>query len=320
MSPADTRIVFFGNERLATGVTTIAPTLQALIAAGYDVVAVVSHHTDSRSRKSRELEIAVVAGEHNIPLLLPAKPAEILAELEALQADIGVLVAYGKIVPQSVIDIFPRGIINIHPSLLPLHRGPIPIESVILDGSTESGVSVMELARAMDAGPVYGQTRVSLSGSETKQELADKLLAEGGSMVVDLLPGILDGSRVPIPQDDAAATYDNLIQKNDGLMDFHKPADQLEREVRAYSDWPKSWAKLHGPGGEMEVIITAAHAVPGNSPDGEPNDLDIVDSAGIMMIETSDGRLCVDRLKPAGKQEMTAQAFMAGYGKLLTSA
>lgn len=307
-------IVFFGNERLATGVNTTAPTLQALIDAGYDIKAVVSNYERGTSRNARELEIKEVADKHGIPVLLPEKPADIIDQLESFEAEAAVLVAYGRIVPQSIIDMFPKGIINIHPSLLPLHRGPTPIESVILDGSRVTGVSVMQLVKAMDAGPVYGQSEVALTGQETKQELADQLLEIGGKMVIELLPGILDGSIAAKPQDDSAATYDKMINKEDGKLDFNKPAEQLEREIRAYTEWPKSYGVL----AEREVIITKAH-------NGEPRaeDRGLRTETGKVFqtetkelaVQTGEGLLIIDALKPAGKNEMTAKEFLAGYGK-----
>ena len=306
--PKDIKLVFFGNERLATGVSTTAPTLRKLIHAGYNVTAVVSHHTSSNSRAERELEIAAVAHEFDIPVLLPAKPVEIIGQLQAIRADIGILVAYGKIVPQSVIDIFPGGIINIHPSLLPLHRGPTPLESVILSGATETGVSVMKLALTMDAGPVYQQVLVMLDGTETKQYLADKLLSLGGDMIVKLLPSILDGSAVPESQNNAAASYDNLLTKQAGLLDFSKPAGRLEREIRAYQGWPKSHMTI----GDIDVVITAAHAVPKNISSLKPGTA-AVDGFTELAIQCSFGSLYIDRIKPAGKQDMPAAAFIAGY-------
>lgn len=297
-------IVFFGNERLATGVQTNAPTLQALINAGYNVAAVVSNFEPGQSRKARTLEIEAVAKKHNIPVLLPVKPADIIKELKGLDAEAGVLVAYGKIVPQSIIDVFPKGIINIHPSLLPLHRGPTPIESVILDGSKRTGVSVMALAKEMDAGPVYAQSEVELAGSESKQELVDRLLEIGGSMLIEVLPEILEGSVVALPQDDSRATYDSLISKQNGILDFSKPAVQLEREIRAFIEWPKSRTTI----GDKEVVITAAHAIDQANKPGVA-----VVEAKQLMIGTADGSLVIDKLKPAGKAEMSAQAFLAGY-------
>lgn len=312
-------LVFFGNERLATGVMTDAPTLRALVAAGYHVAAVVSHYERGKSRTARDLEIAAVAEEHGIPLLLPDKPAEIADQLASYGAEAAVLVAYGKIVPQSVIDIFPRGIINIHPSLLPLHRGPIPLEAVMLEGATETGVSIMRLAREMDAGPVYGQVRHYLTGSETKQALADTLLVAGGKLLLELLPAILDGSLEPVPQDDAAATYDNLLSKDDGQLDFSKPAARLESEIRAYAGWPGSRTLIGG----KDVVVTAAHAVAdgGNANTGNADNATVgtVAPGSIWRgpkqygFYCADGILVIDKLKPAGKPEMTVEAFLAGH-------
>ncbi len=301
-------ILFFGNERLATGVSTTAPTLTALIEAGYDVAAVISNFERGTSRSARDLEIAAIAEKHGIPLLLPAKPGDIIDDLLAYRAEAAVLVAYGKIVPQSVIDIFPSGIVNIHPSLLPLHRGPTPLESVILDGSAKTGVSLMQLAKEMDAGPVYGQSELELKGDETKQELADQLLEIGGSMLIELLPGILDGSVVALPQDDSRATYDQLINKDVGELDWTKPAAQLEREVRAFAEWPKSRTEVAG----KEVIVTKACTAKGS---GKPGEIDINGIDNVVTVTTSDGLLCIEKLKPAGKSEMNAGAFIRGYAR-----
>lgn len=298
------RLVFFGNERLATGVTTEAPTLQALVAAGYEVCAVVSQHEISKSRKPRELEISVVAGRHGIPVLLPEKLEEIADALQGFKAEAGVLVAYGQIVPESVINLFPRSIINIHPSLLPRHRGPTPVESIILNGQTETGVSLMGLVKKMDAGPIYAQTKVALSGDEAKQALADKLLNVGKDMLLANLPAILDGSLEPHEQDDTQATYDPLIKKEDGELDWQQPAAFLARQVRAYASWPKSRANIGG----RDVIVTAAHATAGSGTPG----VVYLDGKTLGMY-TPDGILIIDKLIPTGKKEMSGADFLLGY-------
>lgn len=306
-------IVFFGNERLATGVETTAPTLTSLIKAGYKIVAVVASNDFSASRKQRKLEVAEVARSYGIPVLLPKKLSEIRDTLKQLNAEAGVLVAYGKMVPQSIIDIFPQGIINIHPSLLPLHRGPTPIESVILNGEQTTGVSLMGLAKEMDAGPIYARQKFGLSGKESKQQLADTLLKIGGDMLLSTLPAILASNIKPNPQNDSKATYDRLISKKDGTLDWQKPAEQLEREIRAYAIWPGSYTKLAG----KDVIITKAHVVRGQD-GGRPGAIEI-NKDGDILITTSDGILVVDSLKPAGKKEMPATAFVAGHRQLLIS-
>jgi methionyl-tRNA formyltransferase len=304
-------IIFFGNERLATATTTSATTLQALLAAGYDVKAVVSNYEQSTSRNSRELEIAAVATKHDVPLLLPDKPLDILDQLAGLKPEIGVLVAYGRIVPQPLIDLFPHGIINLHPSLLPSHRGPTPIESVILSGELNTGVSIMALAAKMDAGPLYGQQAVTLRSNETKQQLADKLHDAGTAMIIDLLPGILDGSHQATPQNESLASYDELIKKESGIIDWNKSAEQLEHEVRAYAGWPNSRATL----GPIEVIITSASVV-----SETPTSPGTIETQGNrLVVHCGQNKLSLDVLKPAGKNEMTAQAFLSGYGDKLAS-
>lgn len=298
------KIVFFGNERLATGVSSNAPALQALIDAGYEVPVVVSNYEVGRSRNARKLEIADVAEKQGILLLLPDRPADIKEQLLSYGADVAILVAYGKIVPQEIIDIFPKGIINIHPSLLPLHRGPTPIESVILDGSTKTGVSLMQLIQEMDAGPVFGHSEIELSGKESKQELANTLLEIGSSMLIELLPGIIDGSIVARPQNSSEATYDSLLKKEKGLLDFTKPAITVEREIRAYHEWPKSYTSLNGI-----VMTIKSAAVVGLA--GKPGEYK-ADKKSLIIYCGKDA-LEITSLQPAGKKEMPIQAFLAGY-------
>lgn len=292
------RILFFGNERLATAVSTKAPTLRALLNAGYEVPAVIANYTPGTSRDSRRLEIVEVAHAYHIPVLMPDNLKQLIAQLSDYGAEAAVLVAYGKIIPQEVIDIFPKGIINIHPSLLPKYRGPTPVETAILDGAAKTGVSLMKLAAKMDAGPVYAQSELSISGGESKQQLADELLKLGRQLVLNHLPAILDGSAKAKSQDDSAATYTKLITKDDGLIDWRKPAERLEREVRAYAGWPKSQAKIHG----QDVIVTKARVAK------DQND-------GTLVMECQPGYLeILELIAPSGKT-MSGKDFLLGYQK-----
>lgn len=297
---ASSRIVFFGNERLSSGFDPQgAPTLEALIKNGYDVAAVVSHYEPGTGRKTRPLEIKKIADKHNIPVLLPEKLGSITEELKKIGADVGVLVAYGKIVPQSIIDIFPRGIINIHPSLLPTYRGSTPIEQAILDGAPKTGVSLMGLVKQMDAGPIYAQTEVALSGTETKQELTRTLLLLGGDMLIKNLPHILDGSAQQSRQDEAKATFTRLLSKQDGVLDLQKTAIQLEREVRAFAVWPKSRLELFG----QSVIVQKAR-VAGSATDG------------ILVVACGqDSFLEVLQLTAPSGKTMSGADFLRGYKK-----
>jgi methionyl-tRNA formyltransferase len=299
------KILFFGNERLASGVTTTAPVFRGLLAAGYEIAGLVIAQSEfGASRKTREPEIVQAAREHHIPVFQPRLLHEATDQLQACGAEVGVLVAYGKIVPAAILELFPRGIINIHPSLLPRHRGPTPIESIILNGESQTGVSVMQLAIGMDSGPVYAQQAVPLHGTESKAELAASLLELGKDLLLTSLPGILDGSLQPTPQDHTQATYDKLLTKELSVLDWRKPAMQLAREVRAYLDWPRSRTTLEG----VDVIVTAAHAAAGH---GQPGEL--YRNGNELGVHTSDGILVIDSLIPPGKKAMPALAFTAGY-------
>lgn len=298
MTNKSATIIFFGNERLTSGLkTTDAPVLNGLIERGYNIAAVVSHHTDGKSRNNRTLEVAEIARKHNIPLLLPNRPAECLEKLSELSADVAVLVAYGRIIPQSIIDLFPTGIINIHPSLLPKYRGPTPIETAIAEGDTETGVSIMQLTSGMDEGDIYAQSVVPLSGAETKFELYEILSKKAAELLFDILPGILDGTLKPTPQNNNEATYCKLLNKSDAELDLAKlSADQAERLVRAHLGFPKSKIKI----GEIPIIITKAHV---SSEQKTPLDL-----------LCQDGEfLSVDELIAPSGRTMDQSAFLRGY-------
>lgn len=303
-------MVFFGNERLVSGLEkTDAPILNGLIENGYEVVAVVSNYANSKSRNQRELEVAEIANLHNIPIFLPERPSEIIDELHSLNADIAVLVAYGRIVSQKIIDLFPKGIVNIHPSMLPTYRGPTPIESAILNGDEVTGVSIMRLSAGMDEGPVYAQRPIHLNGTETKFDLYNNVITTVTPLFFEIFPKIIDGSLLPQPQDNNTASYCKLIQKSDALLDWSKSAKQLEREIRAYLHWPQSRTKL----GAVDVIITKAHAKDGNAIPGA-----IATENSSLLVGTGDGILAIESLKPLGKKEMPVSAFLAGYRSQLS--
>jgi methionyl-tRNA formyltransferase len=294
------KLVFFGNERLATGLKHIEPTaLKALVDNGYNIAAVVSHYHEGRSRNQRMLEIAEVAQTHNIPLLLPDNLKDIKQQLEDCKAEAAILVAYGKIIPADIIDIFPKGIINIHPSLLPKYRGPTPIEQAILDGVSETGISIMKLAPEMDAGPIFAQVKLSLSGQESKAELAQKFLQSGSELLIDNLGEILSGSLEPAPQNGSEATYTKLLTKEDGIIGWNEPAEFLERKVRAFAGFPKSRTQLFG----HDVVITKARAA-------ESED------DGVLVMKCKDSWLEIQELTAPSGRTISGEEFIRGYKKI----
>lgn len=300
-SSKNKKIVFFGTEDFSL----IA--LRELINAGYSIAAVVTKPDSSKGR-SRTLTppaVKVLAVQHGIPVWQPTKLADIADDIQKLNKPTGVLVSYGKIIPQSIIDLFEPGIINLHPSLLPEYRGPSPIESAIISGDKKTGVSIMQLSAAMDAGSVYAQTSIDLIGNETSEYLYEKLGKLGATMLIDILPAIIDGTLTPLPQDEPSATYCKLIQKSDGNIDWHDDSQLIEREVRAYHIWPKSRATVSG----IDIIVTKAHAINDNS--SKPGHVSI--DSNSLIVGTGNGSISIDELKPAGKKEMPVSAFLLGY-------
>jgi methionyl-tRNA formyltransferase len=285
-------IVFFGTD------TFSARALQSLIDANYRIGAVITK-PDSKSGRGQHLTAPLVkqiAEAHTIPVWQPTKLTDIKESIEALGDVIGVLSSYGRIVPASIIELFSPGIVNIHPSLLPLYRGPSPIETVVANGDSKTGVSIMQLSAEMDAGPIYAQEVYSLNGTETAPELYDTLAALGGNLLTDVLPRIINGSVTPTPQPDGA-TYCSLLSKDDSTLDpATMTATQAERHVRAYIGYPKSKIALKG----YPVIVTKAHVVSEQTEEQE--------------ITFSDGDfLAIDELVGPSGRKMSGEAFLNGH-------
>lgn len=293
MKNTSTPIVFFGTEDFSLTALT------GLIEAGYNIVAVVTK-PDSKKGRGQKLTpptVKVLATKHNILVLQPKKLAEITDYVRSLDSPIGVLVSYGKIVPQSIIDLFNPGIVNVHPSLLPKYRGPSPIESTIKNGDKTTGVSIMLLSAAMDAGPIYTTKQHALTGAESRPELYHTLADIGTNLLLETLPKIINQSLQPIPQDDDLATYCKLLQKEDALLNLDTlNADQAERLVRAHLGFPKSKLVV----GEHTIIITKAHT---SKEQKTPLDLECQDGAFF----------CVDELIAPSGRRMNAADFLNGY-------
>lgn len=292
------KVIFFGNERLATGVNTHTPVLHALYSAGHKIELVVANAHHIRSRQNRPLEIIEAAQKLNLPHVAPTKLDEIEEIIRSIKPDIGVLIAYGRLIPPSIIKLFPHGIINLHPSLLPQYRGSTPIESAILDGRDQTGVSIMRLTPEMDAGPIYGQSVLKIDTGLSKQQLCDKLLELGRDLIINFLPKIAKGTLRPAPQDESVATYTKLIHKNDGQLDPAKPADILEREIRAYAGWPGSYLKFN----DETIKILSAQVAKIKVPTSQ-----LAKSANQLYFGCYGGALTILQLQIAGKKPITGR-------------
>lgn len=286
------RLIFFGTEDFS------AASLSALLKADWNICACVTKPDTrvGRGRALNEPKVKQIAKKAEITAYQPAKLQDIHDDIKSLKPTHGVLVSYGKIIPQSIIDLFPGGIINVHPSLLPKYRGPAPIEAPILNGDSKTGVSLMLLTAGMDEGPVYYQKEVPLTGRETKPELAGLLSAIGSKILSDQLSSIIDKSLLPNPQDNSQASYTKLIRKDDGLVDWGKPAIQLEREIRAYLGYPKSTADIHG----HKVVITRSRIAKSE------NDGSLIQKCGEGWLEI------IELVAPSGRK-ITGAEFILGY-------
>lgn len=288
-------IIFFGTE------TFSLTALTGLIEAGYDIVAVVTK-PDSKQGRGHQLvapPVKEVAEKHNIPVWQPNKLSEITDDIKAVQPVAGVLVSYGKIIPQSTIDLFNPGIINVHPSLLPKYRGPSPIESAILNGDDKTGVTIMQLTANMDAGPLYIAKEHPLNGTETQLELYRTLATVGTNLLLEVLPRILADDLQPIPQNNDQASYCQLLTKADGQLDSQKlTAAEAERRVRAYLRFPRARLNILG----KDIIIIKAHVATQKA-----TDLDVEFKAG--------NYLSIDELVGPSGKTMSGEAFLKGYSK-----
>ena len=298
------KIIFFGTEDFS------AEVLKSLIANGrYSIAAVVTKPDSRRGRgkKLGEPPVKQIAEKNGIAVWQPDKLIDITYNIKSVEDRLGILVSYGKIIPKIILDLFePIGIINIHPSILPKYRGPSPVETAILDGDTEVGISFMKLAEKMDAGPVYKQSQINFNNNEGSVEIYKTVSKIASRELVEVLPKIIEGDLTAKPQNELEATYSKLIIKNDGIINWNKPAKQIEREIRAYQIWPKSRCTL----GNVEFIVREAHL-------GEDIKNEKVGNAKItnnsLAFQTKQGSLVITRIQPLGKREMSIREFLAGY-------
>lgn len=291
-------LVFFGSDDFS------AAMLKQLFAHDFFKSNLKYVVTKTPHKKGRGNSVSPTAVEQ---LCTPIEKVQILhadnkKELDAVIEQLpqpmhGVLVSYGVIVSNFVLDRFVPGIINFHPSLLPSHRGPSPVETTILRGDELAGVSVMKLAEKMDAGPVYAQKALPLNGHETAPELYETIVEQCADWFAEQLQAIFDGRLKPQNQDDSSATFTHMIKKQDGRLDpATKPADVLEREVRAYQGFPKS--RLHW--NDVDIIVIKSHVL-------APNE-----TAPMTVPCVNDTTLAIDELvAPSGKR-MTAEAYLRG--------
>jgi methionyl-tRNA formyltransferase len=299
------RTVFFGSGAFAV------PILHALV--GREDVVVVGVVTppdlpSGRRAKLTPVPVATAARASGLPLLQVARVRvpEAIASIRALQPELGVLADFGQLIPGSIIELPRLGILNIHPSLLPRHRGATPIPATILAGDRVGGVAIMQMDPGLDTGPVIAERSWALDGTEDAPGLQTRAAAEGASLLTEILPAVLAGRTTSQPQDAARATLTTTLRRADGRLDPGCGAAHLERQVRAYRPWPGSFIEVRG---ERLVVHDVARepAQPGD----QAGSL-IADGEGLVLA-TTDGRLRLLVVQPAGGRRMEMAEFRRGH-------
>lgn len=296
-------VVFFGSGPVA------AESLE-LLAESFPIEAVITKPRPAHHKGP--VPVIAAAEKHKLPLhtVSNRKELDTLISTVHFTSELAVLIDFGIIVSQQAIDSFPLGIVNSHFSLLPEWRGADPITFSILSGQKMTGVSLMLLVPAMDEGPILGYGVYELPEDITTPQLTHDLISLSDQLLRAIVPEYMAGKIMPQPQTNKIeSTYSRKLSKDDATIEWRKAADALEREIRAFIEWPKSKTKL----GDLDLVITQARVV---SRQGEPGVWTIHEK--LPLVYCGKDALVIERLKPAGKKEMTGQSFLAGYKHLIT--
>jgi methionyl-tRNA formyltransferase len=284
--------------------------------ATFRVVGVVTRPDKPRGRGlgTEPSEVGAVAQRHGIPTLKAVKirTPEFLSELKAFDPDLLVVAAYGRILPNSILEVPKIAPINVHASLLPRHRGAAPIEGAILAGDAETGVTIMRIIERMDGGPMYFRREIPIESTDTQGTLKEKLAELGASATLDAIDLAARGALVETPQDEALATYTAQVEKKDAVIDWNMSAVQIERMTRAYDPWPVARTRLGGD----EVLIWRA-AVEDESQGGGPPRPPavpgtIVSVKASPVVQCGTGRLRLIEVQAAGRKRISAADFLRG--------
>ncbi len=298
------RLVFLGTPAIAV------PSLEALVGAGHELCRVVSRPDRPRDRGHALAPTPVHAAAQRLGLSVAQPPTlndpDVRDALRALRPDVFVLVAYGRLVPDALLDLAPDRWINLHPSLLPLYRGPSPIYGPLANGDAHTGVTTMVLRPEMDAGEILLQWETPIGPEETAGELHDRLADLGAECLIETLAGREAGTIAPREQDHARATFTAKLTKADGVLDFRQPAPALRNRVRAVTPWPG--ATVHLDDLTLKLWRVDALAEGHTAPAGT---VLRADADGIV-VAAGEGALCIRELQRAHKQRMPADAFLRG--------
>ncbi len=302
-------IVFFGTPQFAV------PTLEALVASRHQVPLVVTQPDRRRGRgqKVTDSPVKAAAKAHGIPVYQPdrLRDREVADTLRQHAPDLGVVAAYGKLLPVELLQLPRLGMINVHASLLPKYRGAAPVHRAVISGDTETGVTIMQVVEALDAGDMLARSIRPIGPDETSDVVEGALAEDGARLLLETLDRLETGAVRPEPQDAAVSTYAPRLTKAEGLVDWTLPARQIHNRVRGLYPWPHAYSSLDGE----RLIFLRTEVVPSSelqTPRSDPGTVVAVTRDAIV-VATGDGQIAVTEVQPEGRRAMPARDFLAGH-------
>jgi len=331
------KTIFMGTPKFAV------PILEALIknseACGIEIIGVVTEPDKPVGRKQTltSSPVKIFAQEHNLPVFQPKKIKNWKLEIGNLKPDLGIVAAYGQIIPKEILDVPRYGFLNVHGSLLPELRGPSPIQYAILEGKKETGITIMLIDEKMDEGPILTMSKVKCQMlNVTYEELYEKMARLGAELLIKTLPKYLSGGIKPFPQDHSKATYSKMIKKEDGHINWNKPADYIERQTRAFNPWPGTYAywkfQISSTKSQInsksrvlktkQIKILKARPItklPNYSIANTPGTIFLTSEKEMAVVCGQNTTLIIDTLQLEGKKPMAAREFLNGYPEIIGS-
>ncbi|WP_300560136.1 methionyl-tRNA formyltransferase [Companilactobacillus sp.] len=305
-----TNVIFLGTPEFS------ATVLKGLLAADYDVAAVVTQPDKPVGRKQelRESPVKVLARDENIEVYQPAKlsGSEELEVLKKINPDLIITAAYGQFLPNSFLESAKVAAINVHGSLLPKYRGGAPIQWSLINGDKETGISIMYMVKAMDAGDVISQAKIEIEPTDDNGTLFKKLAIVGRDLLLETIPDIMSGDITPVKQDESQVVFSPNISKEEEHLDFHKSAEQLFNQIRGLSPEPGAWVNIDGK--RTKIYRSQVVAVDG---DFKPGTIAEISRKKLVIVAGDGSGLSIQIIQPAGKKVMEIANYLNGMGKNL---
>lgn len=302
------RVAFFGTPRFAV------PTLEHLLRSRHEVAGVVTQPDRPRGRGQRHSDAPVkqVALGANLPIVQPERMQDpsLLETLRDWRVDLGVVVAYGRILPSALLELPRLGMINVHASLLPKYRGAAPIQRAVMAGETETGVTIIRIVQALDSGPMLGAATRPLDPDENAEQVEEDLSFLGAALAMSVLDDLAAGKMDDTPQDTAHATYAPRLSKSEGLIDWTNSAQRIHNQIRGLYPWPHAFTYLDG----ARYIFLESRVRSDTADSSHARSGQILRASGDdLMVRTGDAALNVLKIQPEGRRPLHAREFLAGH-------